>query len=236
MIPDEQLAAVWADYAESGSTESLEILLAQYAGLAGYLARKALAKAPAHQDREDMLSYAHHGLLDAIQRFDPGQGVKFETYATRRITGAIIDAQRRDDPLSRQTRRRVKIVAAAVEELWEERQIEPTVEQIADRANLTVEDVKATFLARQSLSASLDADGTDMRGMTSEAEVATMLAEVRARLAHRLAGLSPRARMFILKLYVDDLSMRDLQQFLSISPAWCRSMRASTMQELRRST
>jgi len=228
------LAAVWAGYVETRSPEALELLMAQYAGLASYLGRKALAKAPAHQDREDILSYAHHGLLKAIQRFDPEMGVKFETYGTRVITGAIIDGQRSQDPLARQTRRRVKIVQAAIEELWDEGCSEPRIEQIADRARMEPEEVRAALLAQQTLNASLDAEEVETRGVSSEAEVVSMVSELRARLATRLASLSPRSRVFVLSLYVDDLSMREVSERLEISPAWCRQTRSNAMQELRR--
>lgn len=232
-LSEEDLSRVWAAYANDRSPAALELLIGQYAGLAGYLGRKALAKAPPHQDREDILSFAHHGLLDAIQRFDPQMGVKFETYATRRITGAIIDAQRKEDPLGRQTRRKVKLVQAAIEELSDEHILEPSTEVIADRARMTVEEVRMALLARQSLNASLDAEEHHVRGMTSEAEVVAMMAELRAHLAARLAALSPRARLLMLKFYVDDMGMKEIHDELGISPAWCRQMRSAAMHELR---
>src|SRR5205814_5546359 len=136
------------------------------------------AKAPVFQDREDILSYAQHGLLDAINRFDPGHGVKFETYATRRITEAIIDGQRRQDPLARQTRRKVKIVEAALNELADQQRLEPAIEEIADHAQMTPAEVRAALLARQSLNASLDTGAQETRGMDSEAEVVAMVAEL----------------------------------------------------------
>jgi RNA polymerase sigma factor for flagellar operon FliA len=228
------IARLWAAYVESHSMETLELLMAQYAGLASFLGRKALAKAPPHQDREDILSFAHHGLLDAIQRFNPSLGVKFETYATRRITGAIIDGQRRQDPLARQARRRVKIVEAAMGELSDEHRLDPSLEEIADRAKMTVPEIRAALLARQSLNASLDAEETDTRGVDSEAEVVSMVSELRSRLAHRLAGLSPRSRVFVLALYVQGQSMKEVAESLSISPAWCRQTRAHAMSEIQR--
>lgn len=238
-IPEADLQRLWTAYVKSRPPEALELLMAHYAGLAGYLGRKALAKAPAWQNREDILSFAQLGLLDAIQRFDPSHEVKFETYATRRITGAIIDGQRREDPLARQTRRRVKVMQAAVDDLWEVNQRQPTNEEIAAHADMTLDEVKSTMLARQSLNASLDTeDRNDTNGslamsMDSEAEVVTMVAELRVRLADRLAELSPRSRVFILSLYCDALSMKDVSEKLGISPAWCRQTRAAAMQELR---
>lgn len=233
-LSEADLAVLWAAYVETHSMETLELLVAQYAGLASYLGRKALAKAPPYQDREDILSFAHHGLLDAIQRFDPGHGVKFETYATRRITGSIIDGQRRQDPLARQARRKVKIVEAALNELGDEHRVAPSLEEIAERAKMPVEEVRTALLARQSLNASLDVEDTDTRGVDSEAEVVSMVDELRARLAHRMAELSPRSRVFVLALYVDGLSMKEVSESLEISPAWCRQTRANAMSELQR--
>lgn len=235
-LSESDLARLWEHYVESRSPHALEMLMAQYAGLASYLGRKSLAKAPAWQDREDILSYAHHGLLDAIQRFDPSQGVKFETYGTRRIQGSIIDGQRRQDPLARQTRRKVKLVQAAIDELWEKSERDPSIEEIADRARLSVQEVRSALLAQQTLNASLDAEHSTLetRGQDSDAEMVTMIAELRARLANRLASLSPRSRVFVLALYADNLSMKEASEALGISPAWCRQTRAAAMQELRR--
>lgn len=234
-LSEDDLQRLWAMYVDGQPPEALELLMAHYHGLASYLGRKALAKAPAWQDREDILSFAHHGLLDAIQRFDPGHGVKFETYATRRITGEIMDGQRRQDPLARQARRKVKVVEAAINQLWEQHRREPQIEEIADKAGMNVDEVRTALVDRQSINASIDDENGSLetRGMDSEAEVITMMAELRARLAVRLADLSPRSRVFILALYCDGLSMKDVSETLGISPAWCRQTRAVAMQELR---
>ena len=106
-LSESELEGLWQVYAEDGDPVALEALVIHYEPLARYLARRALAKAPAHQDAEDLISYAHRGLLDAILKFEPGRGLKFETYASRRIGGEIIDGLRRQDPLTRTTRQRV---------------------------------------------------------------------------------------------------------------------------------
>jgi RNA polymerase sigma factor FliA len=78
-LTPEELADAWTAYRRDGDPEALDVLVRGYAPLAGYLAHRALVKAPEHQDPEEILSFAQDGLLDALRKFDPAQGVKFET-------------------------------------------------------------------------------------------------------------------------------------------------------------
>lgn len=234
-LSDEAIAAVWADFCETGNPECVDLLVRQYAPLAGYLARRALAKAPPYQDSEDILSYAQHGLLDAIQRFDPGQGVKFETYATRRIAGAIIDGQRKQDPLARGARKQVKAMEAAISQLWDEQAREPTVPEIAARLGVTEDAVRSSLLAQKSLAGSLDVDNgaADSHGIESEAPIAMQMAEVRARVAVRLANMPPRPRAFFLAYYCDRLNLREAGRTLAMSNDWLREAKTHVLNHIR---
>lgn len=231
LLNETELAATWAEYVETKSDESTELLVCQYAPLAGYLARRALAKAPPWQDAEDILSYAQHGLLDALQRFDPGQGVKFETYATRRIAGAIIDGQRKQDPLARMTRRQVKLMEAAIGTLWERLDRDPTLEEIAAETGQSVEQVRATMLAQKSLAGSLDVENgaTETRGLNSEAEVNMQMTEVRERVAQRLAEMPERPLAFMLTYYCDRANLRSAGARLGMSNDWLREARGQVI-------
>lgn len=235
MLTDDELAQVWAVYAESRNAEAMELLVQQYSGLASYLARRSLAKAPAHQDAEDILSYAHHGLIDALQRFDLKQGVKFETYATRRISGAIVDGQRKQDPLARATRRKVKLVEAAINELWERLQREPTLEEISDTIGDTVDNVRMALVHQKSLHGSLDVENgvQDTRGLDSEAEVVMHLADARVRVAERLAKLPARARAFLVVYYCEDTNLKETSEALGISGELCRQTRNQVLDTIR---
>ena len=206
--PELDIDALWDAYDANPCAETTDPLFRQYAPLAGYLARRALAKAPPYQDAEDIYSYAHHGLLDAIAKFDRGAGVKFETYATRRVAGAIIDGQRRQDPLARGTRKKVKQLEAAQAEHWEETSQDATLEELAERMGESVDVVRQVLLAQKSLNGSLDIENSaiDSRGIHSDAEVEVELAELAEVLGERLAQLSGREVAFVLAHYVDGAS------------------------------
>lgn len=236
MLSDDELAETWATYFERRDPESLDLLVRQYTRLATFFARKALARAPAHQDPEEIISYAHDGLVKAIMAFDPTAGAKFETYATRRIPGAIIDGQRAQDPLARSTRKKVKLLGSAIDELWEKLQRDPTLGEIAESMGESVDDVKLLLLARQSLNGSIDQEAgvLETRGLHDDAEVESQLAEVRAVMAGRLALLSPQQRAFVLRYYVDDANLKTTAADMGIQSEWARRIRNGVLEAITR--
>ena len=95
-IPEE-LAALWAEYKLDESPAARERLILHYAPLVKYVASRVATGLPASVEQADLVSYGMFGLIDALQKFEPGRGNKFETYAIPRIKGAIIDELRAMD-------------------------------------------------------------------------------------------------------------------------------------------
>lgn len=242
MTPEE-IAEVWQRYVVTRDPELQEILVIQYEPLARYLARRALAKAPPHQDAEDILSYAHHGLLNAIERFDPGKGFKFETYATRRIAGSIIDGQRRQDPLGRPLRKRVKALAAAQDGLWDSLGRQPTLAELAGATGETEAGVRHLRLSQQTLAGSIDVEvdghatgATHVSGglvVEGEAEVQQQVRELRDGLAEMLPRLGVRERLFVLLHYVQRRTFAEVSQTLGLTEARCSQLRQEVIEALR---
>jgi len=84
------VAGQWTAYKKSGTRELRDQLIVHYAPLVKFVAGRISAGLPRYVDGADLASYGIIGLIDAIERFDPGHKVKFETYAMPRIRGAII--------------------------------------------------------------------------------------------------------------------------------------------------
>lgn len=237
----EELEALWTAYRTDGSKEAQELLWVHYESLARYLTRRALASAPAHQDPEDLLSFAHHGLLKAIERFNPDLGYKFETYATRRIVGAIKDGQRQMDPLTRTMRSRVKAYAAAKDDFWNEHGREPSDEELAELIGEDVRGVRELHAAERSLTASLDMPAADQAETSDKVDVATSgeddtavrLSEIRDALAQRLPQLPARERTFVIMHYCEGLPSREIAARLGVSVQWCEKVKSETLGRLR---
>lgn len=229
----ETLEAAWTAYREEGDPEALDALVRQYAPLAGYLARRALVKAPEHQEADEIVSFAQDGLLDALRKYDPAQGVKFETYATRRIAGEIVDGLRRKDPLGRVMRRQVKQVSAVAAELWEETNRAPSAREIAERAGMGEAEVRVALLAQQTTNDTLENPALAGRfTQAGEAEATAELGELSKVVAHRLAMMAPRERAFVLAHYVDDLNIKSTAEQLMISTGQCRRIRTEVWQSM----
>src|SRR5258705_7386960 len=92
-------------------------MLKQYSPLVRRLAHQMIAKLPANVEIDDLIQVGMIGLNDAMSRFDSGQGVQFETFATQRIRGAMLDELRGSDYLSRRTRKQQRSIEAAVHQL-----------------------------------------------------------------------------------------------------------------------
>src|SRR5690242_1223553 len=101
---------------------------------------------PAHVEESDLISYGLGGLISAIERFDPGREIKFETYAITRIRGAIIDELRTLDWVPRSVRARAREFERANMKLEARFQRAPTDEEMATELEISVDDFQEALL------------------------------------------------------------------------------------------
>lgn len=224
----EDLSAVWKAWTEDRDTEAHEVIVRAYLGLAGALARKAIKKAPPHQDPDDIISFARQGLLDAINKFNPDAGVKFETYAAQRIAGEIIDEQRRADPLTRDTRRLVKLVERTISE--SEGKLSP--EQIGERIGETETTVRRLMVERQSMAVALDEDAEAIT--LDETALAGHMAEFQRRLARRLAHLSEKHLTMLVTYYAGGRGVKETASYLGIQTGMVSRVKSEALDALGR--
>lgn len=123
--------------------------LEKYLPLVKRISGRLSMSLPSHIDEEDLIGYGVFGLLDALQRFEPLRGVKFETYASLRIRGSMIDGLRAMDWVPHSARQKVKKVQQAFSQLENQLGRNPKIEEVAKYLGLTVEDVNATLLQEQ---------------------------------------------------------------------------------------
>ena len=129
---------LWQQYARSRSPEIRRQLIESYAPLARYVVDRLNLKPGAALEYDDLLSQAVVGLIDAVDRFDPDRGIKFETYAYYRIRGAVMDMLRELDWLPRSVRQRESELAAAYARLEDRFGRQPTDQEVAGELGVTV--------------------------------------------------------------------------------------------------
>ena len=114
----------------------LNSTLKQYSPLVRRLAHQMIAKLPANVEVDDLIQVGMIGLSDALTRFDATQGVQFETFATQRIRGAMLDELRGNDYLSRGTRKQQRSIESAVQKLEQRLGRAPVESEIATEMGL----------------------------------------------------------------------------------------------------
>jgi RNA polymerase sigma factor FliA len=116
----------------------LNATLKQYSPLVRRLAHQMIAKLPANVEIDDLIQVGMIGLTDALSRFDIGQGVMFETFATQRIRGAMLDELRGADWMSRGNRKHQRDIEGAVHRLEQKLGRTPQESEIAKEMGITL--------------------------------------------------------------------------------------------------
>lgn len=132
---------LWKQYSETKSPEIREKLIAEYSGLVKYIAGRLSIYFGSNVEYEDMVGYGIFGLIDAIDKFDLSKGVKFETYASLRIRGAIIDSIREMDWVPRSLRQKNKELEKIYFEVENQLGHSASDKEIADRLGVTTEEL-----------------------------------------------------------------------------------------------
>ena len=96
-MDENQKNRLWESYTKTKTAELREELIVEYAPLVKIIAGRLSMYLGYNVEYDDLVSYGIFGLIDAIDKFDYGKGIKFETYASLRIRGAILDQIRKMD-------------------------------------------------------------------------------------------------------------------------------------------
>ncbi len=123
--------SIWNEWIQNKNEDNTNQLIDHYMYLVQYHVQRIASNLPKSVQKEDLRSLGLFGLYDAILKFDPNRDLKFDTYASFRIKGAIIDGLRKEDWLPRSAREKVKKIDFAVEALEQQLQREVSAEEIA---------------------------------------------------------------------------------------------------------
>jgi len=195
-------------------------------------------------DLSDLVQDGVLGLIDAAHRFDAGRGIKFETFAERRVRGAMIDALRRD-AWPRGVRRARRELEAAREQLRRELGAEPTLSDLArrvgsDESRLERTIVRINTIESTSPLANLDSIDSAMLPavlVPSEPPSPDRLfeqGEVRERVRKALAQLPPRERRIIGLYYFGEATMKQIGDAIGVNESRVSQLHARAVQRLRR--
>lgn len=208
------------------------------------LARRVAASMPHSIEIKDLVQDGMIGLIDAACRFDEARGIKFETFAERRVRGAMIDALRRD-AWPRGVRRQRRELEAAREELRRELGAEPSLADLAarvgsDEARLGKTIVRIhTIESTSPLSAGEHIDGASLPAVLVPCEPpapdkAFEQQEVRDRMRAAIASLPPRERRVIALYYYGEATMKEIGAEIGVNESRVSQLHARAVQRLKK--
>jgi RNA polymerase sigma factor FliA len=207
-----ELRRLWRSYATTGDRGPLVL---HYSPLVEYVAARLRGGLPPSVEMADLVSYGIFGLIDAIDKFEPDRGAKFETYAAFRIRGAILDELRSIDWVPRSVRTKMRDVERARGSLQMTLNRTPTESEIAAELEITVVDLRklSSEIAFASL-VPLD----DIR-YADGADDALEAAERARAVAAAIEGLREREREVINLYYYRGLKLIEIGQKLGVTEA-----------------
>ena len=133
---DQELQDLWSEYKSTADERAREGLILHYSPLVKFVAGRVGSGLPRNVDQNDLVSFGTFGLIDAVDKFEPERGFKFETYAVNRIKGAILDELRHLDWVPRSVRSRAREIQRTMAELNHGLQRTPTEEEVATAMDL----------------------------------------------------------------------------------------------------
>ncbi len=218
--------------------------LKQYSSLVRRLAHQMIAKLPANVEIDDLIQVGMIGLADALSRFDAAQGVQFETFATQRIRGAMLDELRGNDYLSRGTRKHQREIEAALHRLQQRLGRAPAESEIAKEMGLSLADyqellskVRGTQLVYlQDMSGDDgDADFLDRHVVDEEADPLAQLRDQRMRQA-LVDGIKtlPEREQYVMSMYYEhDMNLREIAAVLKVTESRVCQLHSQSIARLR---
>ncbi|MBU4179987.1 MAG: RNA polymerase sigma factor WhiG [Actinobacteria bacterium] len=245
---DDRTRALWVEYKQTGSAESREEVILHYAPLVKYVAGRVSSGLPSTVEFGDLVSYGVFGLLDAIEKYDPERGIKFETYAIARIKGAIIDELRADDWVPRSVRFKAREIERAYVALESELRRIPTDEEVADRLGVTLEEYvnllgRLSFMSMVALDElwTVGGDRSDKICLADTVEDMKVkdpsqtfeLEEMKDIIANAINRLPERERIVVSLYYYEGLTMREIGEVLLVTESRVCQMHTKAILRLR---
>ncbi len=230
----------------SGSSD----LLTQYAPLVRRLALQLIAKLPASVELDDLIQAGMLGLLDAAKRYQDDQGAKFETYASQRIRGAMLDELRANDWVSLGLRQSSRSVAAAVQVQEQKLGRSPTEGEIASELQLPLEAYQhmlqeihgcqlvyyEDFDRSDQENSFLDQHGKNERsdrGDVDDPLNRLLESGLRDRLVQAIEAVPERERLLLSLYYEQELNLREIGAVMEVSQSRVCQLHSQVISRLR---
>lgn len=245
-MKDETLKT-WKKYKRTASEEIREELIKRYLYLVKFVAGRVAVGLPSNVEFGDLVSYGILGLLDAIEKFDPEQGNKFETYGVSRIRGAIMDELRKLDWAPRLLRKKARDVGKKISEL-EEKYGRPVSDvEVAENLGISVGELgsiyqalsSTTFLPLDEVWENEDGNKPVSRlqlvpdALSQDQMDGIHRNEVRELISDAIDELPEKEKLVVVLYYYENLTLKEIGAVLNVSESRVCQIHSKVMLRLR---
>ncbi|WP_167956851.1 FliA/WhiG family RNA polymerase sigma factor [Anaerosporobacter faecicola] len=234
---------LWEEYSKNRSSSSREKIILEYAELVKIVAGRLSMYLGYNVEYDDLVGYGIFGLIDAIDKFDYSKGVKFETYATLRIRGAILDQIRKMDWLPRTLRQKQKKIDLAYQKIEARLGRVATDDELASELDITVKEL-ATWQNQTKISSLVSLDeyieqGSDVRvdandnSQFAQPDKFIERNELKEILLQSLESLTEKEKKVIILYYYEELTLKEISLTLEVSESRVSQLHTKALQKMR---
>lgn len=234
---------LWIEYNHSKNAVIREQIIIEYVPLVKVVAGRLSIYLGSNVEYDDLVSYGIFGLIDAIDKFDYGKGIKFETYASLRIRGSILDQIRKLDWIPRSVRQKQKAIDTAVKTL--EKELGPNFSDADMAKELGIsEDEYLNWLGQTNISniSSIEdflEQGNEVKASTNrnyarvEPERVVEEQELKEKLEEALELLTEKEKKVILLYYYEDLTLKEISRVMEVSESRVSQLHSKALKKLK---
>lgn len=242
-MAEDRADKLWKSYSKNRTLETRNAIIENYVPLVKIVAGRLSMYLGYTVDYEDLVSYGVFGLIDAVDKFDTTKDIKFETYASLRIRGAILDQIRKMDWIPRSLRQKQKRMDSVRLELESGLNRPATDQEMADKLEISLDEyhkwegqLKITGIS--SLEDCLE-QGTEVssqgntRAMSDQPDVAMEQKDLARILKESLELLTDKERKVILLYYYEDMTLKEISAALEVSESRVSQLHTKALRKMR---
>jgi RNA polymerase sigma factor for flagellar operon FliA len=234
---------LWEEYSKKRTPELQEKIIIEYAGLVKLVAGRLSMYLGYNVEYDDLVGYGIFGLIDAIDKFDFSKGVKFETYASLRIRGAILDQIRKMDWIPRSIRQKQRKIDLAYQNLEQKYGRAADDGEIAKELDITVEELE-TWQNQTKLTNIISLDEFMEQGSETNIEPCITAdfaqpekivekQELKDILVNTLETLTEKEKTVIVLYYYEELTLKEISQILEVSESRISQLHTKALQKMK---
>lgn len=227
-LEEDKAAWLWGCYKTNKNVEIRNEIVLQYTGLVRRIVLRFKGSYSNFGQLDDMVNQGIIALIDAVEKFDPDLGNKFETFASLKIKGAIIDFMRKQDWVPRNQRNLAKELDEIYNELYAQRGYEPTKQEMADRMGVSLTHLDKILQQRHNSIILSYEEAINEKMMIASPlivndsdkdspESGLLYDELKEKLMEAIDHLNEKERLVVSLYYYENLKLREIAEVMNIT-------------------